>query len=331
MKKMNSSGLLATARQRLQLNAAMAWRPVVYTLDIDGLMAEMALDEDKPEVSEAAARAIGRIRSEAAVKVLAEHQLKGERQALRALALVRDEAPSLPKSVSRQARLYAWLANTVRRLSDHPMRAVWRYVFAVIFAGLGVWGYTFAEISSAAIFFAERWGKSLTTGITFGVVFGLVVLMGGETPARLRGFWPWWARLLLSAVLGLAAGILVWVVFVWFFLYYPPDDFHGIIIGGIGAALAFVPSVLFDCPGWIGAIWTALAIYLPLYVTWINYMPPLMYTRPGEHINEYAIPIAILIGVGAYLPQLVNDGRKLWRRVRSRPAAVVEQPATTVG
>ena len=123
--------------------------------------------------------------------------------ALRALALVRDEAPSLPNSVSRQARLYTWLNNTWRRITDQPMRAVWRYLFAAIFAAIAVWWYAYSEISSAAIFFAERWGKSLTTGITFGVVFGLVVLLAAEIPERLRGFWPWWARLLLSLMLGL--------------------------------------------------------------------------------------------------------------------------------
>ncbi len=332
--KKPSSEMLTTMRHRLQLTAVNDWREVVYTPDIDGLLAEKALDPDNAEVSEAAARAIGRIRSEAGVRVLADRQRGGERRALRALALVRDEAPSLPKSVSQQVRLYTWLTNTWRRLTDNPLRAVWRYLFAAIFAGIAVWWYAYSEISSAQIFFAERWGKSLTTGITFGVVFGLVILLGAEIPERLRGFWPWWARLLLSMILGFLTGMLVWIVFEWFFLYLPLDSYTNIIIGAIGAAVAFAVSVVFDAPGWLSAIWTAIAIYLPLYITWANHIS-LIFTRPeqpavpespfgpaipaqpAEHINQYAIVIAILIAVGAYLPQLIRDARGLWRRWRS--------------
>ena len=310
----------STLLERLQLSTPYDWRESAFTPEIDALLADEALDASKPDVAEAAARAIGRIRSEAAVRVLAEHQLKGERHALRALALVRDEAPSLPKSVSRQARLYTWLNNTWRRLTDQPIRSVSRYVFAAIFSAIAVWWYAFSEISSADIFFAERWGKSLTTGVTFGVVYGLVILLAAEMPERLRGFWPWWARLILNLVLGMATGVLVWVVFAWFFLYYQPapEDFNAILLGALGGAVAFSLGVVFRVPGWLATIWAAVAIFIPLYVTAINYMPPLIYVRPDETIQEYAIPIAMLIAIGAYLPQLVTDGRKLFNRVRSR-------------
>ncbi len=354
---LSMSAMLSTTRSRVTFTTAQDWREVVYTPDIDGLLAELALDADKPpEVAEYAARVIGRIRSEAAVKLLAEQQQQGERRALHALALVRDEAPSLPKSVvSRQVRLYTWLNNTWRRVSDNPMHAVSRYLIAAFFAAIAVWWYAYSEISSAAIFFAERWGKSLTTGITFGVVFGVVVLLGAEIPERLRGFWLWWARLLLSAVLGFLTGVLVWVVFAWFFLYYQPapEDFNAIILGGIGTAAAFALGSVFDLPGWITAIWAAVSLYIPLYLTWANFMPPLIYTRPIQIVNEvtfglppfvyhlqfatrmlepiqwYAIPIAILIAVGAYLPRLVGDARGLWRRAMqsraTRPQSVPEQ------
>ncbi len=317
----DDNSMLSTALHRLQLGAPNDWRESVFSPEIDALLATLALDTEKPEIAEAAARAIGRIRSEAAVRVLAERQRKGARGALHALALVRDEAPSLPRSVSPQVRVYTWLNNTWRRLTDNPIQAVWRYLAAAVFAGIAVWWYAFSEISAASIFFAERWGKSLTTGVTFGVAYGLVILLAAEVPERLRGFWPWWARLLLNIILGLATGILVWVVFDWFFLYYQPadSDFNAIILGGIGAAAAFSLGVVFDIPGWLGAIWAAIMTYIPLYVTAVNFMPPLIYVRPGETVQQYAIPIAILIAIGAYLPQLLRDGLKLWRRVR-RPA-----------
>ena len=333
---LSMSSMLSSTRLRVTFTAPKDWREVVYTPDIDGLLAELAFDEGNPKVAEYAARVIGRIRSEHAVSLLAAQQQQGASHALHALALVRDEAPSLPKSVvSQQVRLYTWLNNTWRRVSDHALNMVLRYLIAAIFSAIAVWWYAYSEISSAAIFFAERWGKSLTTGVTFGVVFGVVVLLAAEIPERLRGFWLWWARLLLSAALGLASGIFVWIVFAWFFLYYQPapEDFNAILLGGIGTAAAFALGAVFDIPGWITAIWAAVTLYIPLYLTWANFMPPLIYTRPIQIVNEvtfglppftyhlqfatrmlepiqwYAIPIVILIAIGAYLPRLIRDVR----------------------
>jgi serine/threonine-protein kinase len=323
--------MLSSASHRLQLNAVSDWRETVFNSEVDGLLAQLALDDGKPAVAEAAARTIGRIRSESAVRVLAEHQRNGERTALRALALVRDEAPSLPKSVSQQARLYTWLNNTWRRISEQPGRSMSRYLLAAIFAGIAVWWYAYSEISSLSIFFAERWGKSLSTGTVFGVAFGLVVLLAAEVPERLRGFWPWWARLLLNLTLGIVSGVIVWNVFALFFLYYQPtpEDFNALLLGGIGAAAAFSLSTLFRIPGWLGVLWAAAAIYIPLHITWVTFMPPLIYVRPNETIQQYAIPIAILIGIGAYLPQLIGDLRRLWRRWRARTPQTTP-PGTSV-
>ncbi|OYT68379.1 MAG: hypothetical protein CFK52_15145, partial [Chloracidobacterium sp. CP2_5A] len=104
--------------------------------DIDGLLADIALGDPSPAAAELAARTVGRIRSLAAVRKIAEAQRRGSAKALRALALVRDEAPSLPSIVSPRARLYAWLDNTWRRLTDNPLRNVRRFVYALIGAAL---------------------------------------------------------------------------------------------------------------------------------------------------------------------------------------------------
>jgi hypothetical protein len=348
--KSRLNSMLTSTRVRLQFGGGQDWREVVYTPEIDALLATLALENDEVPVAEAAARAIGRIRSEAAVKVLAEHQRKGERRALRALALVRDEAPSLPKSVSRQARLYTWLANTWRRLSDQPIHIVVRYICAAIFAAIPLTWYVVYQLQGGVLLAQERVGRAVTSGISFGVVFGLVIVLGAELPERLRGFWPWWGRLLLNLVLGIASGFLVWLVLRYFFLYldFTTEDFGTLFIGGLGAAVACALSALFYIPGWLGAIWTALSIYTSLYASWAhdNHFYSLIFTRPAvpanffyegspaadaEHISQFAIPIAILIGIGAYLPQLVAEARHLIRRLRtSRTAPAAEAPATAV-
>ena len=72
---LSMSAMLSTTRSRVVFSTVQDWREVVYTPDIDGLLAEMALDPDTPpDVAEYAARVIGRIRSETAVKLLAEQQ-----------------------------------------------------------------------------------------------------------------------------------------------------------------------------------------------------------------------------------------------------------------
>src|SRR5262249_19011485 len=117
------TGRLLTTRTRadIQMAAPEVWKESVYSEDIDQLLAEIALDPSLPAIAEQAARTVGRIRSLAALKMIAEAQRKGSEGALRALALVRDEAPSLPNVVSPQGRLYAWLANTRPPPPHYPL------------------------------------------------------------------------------------------------------------------------------------------------------------------------------------------------------------------
>ncbi|MBE2272167.1 MAG: serine/threonine protein kinase, partial [Anaerolinea sp.] len=291
---------------QLRLAAANDWRPTVYSQDIDLLLAQLALDDrdnSSELVEETAARTIGRIRSTAAVAEIAKRQQNGEKGALRALAIIRDEAPSLPNVVSRQARTYAWLANSWRRVSLNPIQLVWRFVLAALGGALAFGGYAYAQLPGEAIFFAERLGKSFSTGATVGIFVGLVALLAGGIPERLRGFWPWWARLLLNLGLGLVSGALMWVVYLWFFLFFEPDNVPSLIIGGIGAALAFSVPVLFRVRGVVAVVAATVAFYLMMAIPWylvIQFRDPtfatLLYTRPADpfqgtaaqHIDQFA-------------------------------------------
>ncbi|MCK6579696.1 MAG: serine/threonine protein kinase [Anaerolineae bacterium] len=330
------ANLLTTARSSLRLTAPSDWRAEIFGSEIDEVLATLALEADSHATRERAARAIGRIRSEVAIKQIADRQRQGERGALRALAYIRDEAPQLPASVSRGARLFAWLDNTWRRLTENPLSLFLRYASGFFFGAAAFWWYAYSQISSAAIFFAERWGKSLSTGATVGLVIGLVVLLAGALVERLRGFWHWWARLIVSAGLGYLTGLLVWNVFTWFFLYFEPDASTNLSVlglfsvssvqaGALGFAAAFVLRSAFNVPAVIAMLFAAAAIYLPIYVTWEQFAPPLIYTRQGDHINNYAFVMALLMGIGAYLPTLLAQAWALLRR--RRPASVNIPPA----
>jgi len=319
--------LSMTTLSRLRLSVPSDWRPQIFGEEIDEVLATLAMEADSAQTRESAARAIGVLRSEAAIKEIAKRQRAGKKGALRALAFVRDEAPQLPDVVSQQARLYAWLDNTWRRITDKPMGLVWRYASASFFAALAFWFYAYANISGAAIFFAERWGKSLSTGATVGLVIGIVVILAAAILERLRGFWHWWARLIASTVLGYLTGLLVWNVFTWFFLYLePPADaafsylngvlqFTGVQAGALGFAFAFALRSAFGAPGWLATIVAALSIYVPIRVTWEVFAPPIIYTRPGDHIDNYAIVMVVLIALGAYLPVIVSEMLRWIRRI----------------
>jgi hypothetical protein len=204
------------------------------------------------------------------------------------------------------------------RLIQNPMQSVWRYRWSVLFSGLAIWWYSYSEISNDAVFFAQRWGTSVTTGLTFGVFFGLVVLLAAEIPERLHGVWIWPARLLLSASLGFLSGVLLWVLYMFLFLYYMPEQNDGmtLLVGGLGTAVAFALRATVRVPYVLAILWAAAALYLSLYLTWINFMPPLIYVRRNEHINDYALVMALLFALGAYLPRLVTEASVLLRGSR---------------
>ena len=324
---------------QLKLSAVSDWRETVYNQEVDLLLAQMALNDDDntdKTVEETAARVIGRIRSKAAVAEIAKHQKLGERRALRALAYIRDEAPTLPDDVSQQARVYAWLDNTWRRLTLNPIQSVWRVIFATIGGILAFGGFAYSQLPTQAIFGQERIGITASTGITVGVGIGLLALLAGDLPERLRGFWPWWARLLFNLIGGIIGGGFAWAAFNWFILFLSPaEGMTSLLIGGIGSALMFTTLVLVRVRGWIAASIAAVALFLTIVIPWYQYnvvgngnILPLIWTRPGQNIETYALPMAIVIAIGSFAPFLWRDIRALVKLARARRSAAVATPET---
>ena len=159
--------LTTMTRIGVQITPAEEWQEVIYTPEIDLLIAEIALDEDMPKVADFAARVVGRIRSTAAVRYLVRQQKEGRKRTWRALAIIRDEAPSLPKVANWRIRLYAWGTNSIRRMID-PVAGL---TFRGLAAMLGAWGAMFMYIwtvyRSEALFTSARWGASIAIGLVF--------------------------------------------------------------------------------------------------------------------------------------------------------------------
>jgi hypothetical protein len=311
---------------QLNIRQTLPWRDVIYTPDIDKLLAETALDDTDPDVAEQAARVIGRIRSEAAVKEIAQRQREGADGALRALAYVADEALSLPRVVSVQAQLYAMLANTWRRLTLKPMRGVWRLIFALLGTWLAMGAYVWVNLPGLAIFNPDRWGKSVSWGLTVAVFMGLTVLIASDLPTRLRGFWPWWLCALSSLILGTLFGAFTWAAFTYFFLNYAPDP--GLMLrGGFGLGVAFVITTLFyQMRGWMAVIITFLGIYIPLYLAFQGFWndpvtnAAIIYFRNFDEVYTQLIPMVLVMAIGVNAFAVWRDLRDLAAWVRGRLA-----------
>jgi serine/threonine protein kinase len=298
---------------RLKLWTPGDWREVVYTPEIDTLLATLALDTSDRITAEGAARAIGHIRSQAALNHIAATQKKGVRGALRALALIRDEAPSLP-GVGFTERIYTWWANTLRRLSDNPMQIVWRFIWAFLGGALGFANYVWNIYTTQPVFDPGRWKDTVAMAFFVGLFAGLMVVMGGELPERLRGFWTWWARLIFSVVAAIPLGLAGWGVYTYIFLQYPPE-WLPLIPAGIGMSIALILASVYRLPAWILVIISALGIFLPLYSAFRGNLETgsaaILYTRPDspEQIFTLGIPIALLLAVGMFAQKLNHEIR----------------------
>ncbi|MAS32481.1 MAG: hypothetical protein CL610_00655 [Anaerolineaceae bacterium] len=294
------------------------WRERIFSTDIDELLAEIALNSMYPAVAEQAARAIGRMRSLQAVRYVAHRQRQGHKQALRTLAFIRDEAPSLPSVVSPQARIYTWLYNTWRRLSDEPMGIVWRFVFGFLggFAAMSL--YAWINLSGPAILLNEKLGRTISTGITFGIFMGIVVVLAGELPERLRGFWPMWIRLLVGLVLGTISGALVWTVYNWLLLYAALPDLNvgALLFGGLGTALGFALAGTFRLPGWLGAILTSIILFGTIWTAHSVLGTPVLYFVSPDVIFVQGMMVSILIALGGFAQSLAHGIRHLTIRRR---------------
>lgn len=300
------SRLLTTiTRLGLEITTPTGWREAVYSPEIDQLIAETALDLSNTTVADLAARTIGRIRSLSALRHIANEQVAGTRGALRALALVRDEAPALPNIVAPQARIYAWLANTWRRLTDDVLGLVLRFAMGLLGGLLAMGGYVFITFRSQEIFTAARTGNTIAVGLVFGVFTAVMALFADELPRRLRGFWPWHVRMVVAGAFGFVWGALTWAAFTLWYLNYPPT-WEIMRFGGAGLAIGFLAAGLFNLRGLPAFLLTALATFAPMYIYYT-------YWQIG-----WQVPFPTALGFGLYALFWALLGAEVPLRFRER-------------
>lgn len=325
-----SGGLLTTlTRFTIQTNPPSEWRETVFSPEIDLMLAEIALDYGMPRVAEFAARIVARIHSLTALRHIAQQQRKGRANALKALAIIRDETPNLP-GVSKRAKIYAWASNTMRRIFQRPMGLVYRFVAAFlagwIAMGLNAW-ITFNY--GNAIFSPDRWRVSIANGLIFGLFTGFLALFAGEFNRRLSGFWPGWVRLLVSGAVGLLIGTVAWGQYTWFALTYEPD-WAVMLVGGFGLAFGLVVTGLFNLRSWLAIPLTVLSTFGVIWLTFENYwtygetlsfmrlpdVPLIYYDNHLDQRGQLILLFSLLVGIGVHLPRLYREVQEFAQRLR---------------
>jgi hypothetical protein len=269
-------GRMLNTMAHVELKAVepQAWSPVVYGPEVDLLIAELALNPVQPDIAEAAARTVGDIRSVSAVGYLVtqgrEHRRTG---ALRALAIVRDQAGSLPSNVDGRGQAYAWVANAIRRLRADPLGMTWRFLSAMLVAwaarGVLMW---FSFPLAVGILAPDRINNVLGVGLQFGVMIGVLALLSDEVPARMHGFWGWPLRLGFSLGVGWLWGTLTLALEHYVWLRRAGDlQWDVVIFGGFCLALGVAISSVLRLRAWLAVAVTAGVFYLAVLATYHNY------------------------------------------------------------
>ncbi len=266
IQRLTESGRVSSTLNGLgiQVSRATVWLRVVYSEEVDQLIAQTTFDADSA-VAEFAARTVGRIRSLTAIELIATEQKNDRPGALDALALVRDETPALPAVVSPQARAYAWLTNTLRRLAQNPLDTIVRFLVVLLAGWIAMGEYVYSTFRSQALFDAQRWANTLAIGIVFGLFIALTYTLTNEVARRLRGFWSWWSRLLLFSFTGFLMGTLSYAGFMWLFLQFTPV-WDLTRFAGFALAFALVGAAVLELRGWMAILFTAVVVYFPLLV-----------------------------------------------------------------
>lgn len=276
--------LSSTTRLGIEIVPQQVWRDAVYAPEIDLLIAKEALNEEDDDVSERAARIIGRIHSLTSLRFIADAQRQNTPHALRALAHIRDEAPYLPDVVNRQARLYAWVANTILRITHNPMELVLRFLFAMMGGSIAFGQHVFITFRSQALFSLQRWGNTLAVGLMMGLFVAILVMFADAIVSRLKGFWPNWLRLIFSLVFGLLFGSLVWATFTSLYLNLEPA-WDLMRMGGLALAFGLIASTMFNLKSWQAMILSTIIIFLSIFAAYFNFCTQSFYCLADAEFN----------------------------------------------
>lgn len=203
---------------------------------------------------------------------------------------------------------------------DLRTRMIWRFQWAFVggLAGIGLWA--FSTFRSDVLITPLRVIYTLALGQVFGLTLGLMAALVGDLTRRLERLLP--GGRVTRVALCLALGVFAWASYLWFLenLSLTPQDVAAVLFGGVGLAAGFVLRALFRLPGWAALLLTAILTYAPIYVTFQQFaagsqqfISLVLFDHPDQLLTV-AIPMALLIALGANAQDVYQDIHRLYRR-----------------
>lgn len=202
-----------------------------------------------------------------------------------------------------------------------------RYQLALVGGFLAMSAHIFLAFSRSAWFTPQHIGSSIASGLMFGHVVALMVLVARDLPLWLRDKnWSIWMIRALSVIGGIALGTLAWWVHITLTLLQANPDWLTLLLGGIGLSFGFWVTPLFGEFGKgvtryptrvaLFVIITTIATFLPIYFAFQNYLASfntplqaqaLLYFQADnpEHVWLIGVPFALAIAIFGQLPMLL--------------------------
>lgn len=191
--------------------------------------------------------------------------------------------------------------------------------------GMGFW--TFSVFRSDILITSERVRWTIAMGGLFGLFIGLMAMLSEALPLRIRRLMSERAQKIMRTALIIVLGIAAWMSYWWFLdaLAFNPPDINALALGGMGLAAGFIARIVFRMPGWMAALLTTLAIWLPLYITFeraaagSELFTPLMffYDDPNQ-VFTIGLPFALLVALGAHFPAISRDIMTFMRDIQPK-------------
>jgi hypothetical protein len=219
-----------------------------------------------------------------------------------------------------------YLEHSLRRERQTQMLMRFALGFLGGFLGIGFWA--FSAFRSSILITPQRLIYTLALGQVFGLFVGLMSMLAGDM---------WWdseQRLPPPIRFGLRIGgclllgVLAWGSYLWFLesLAMTPSDLNAVLLGGVGLAAGFIIRIMFPSrlPGWLAVLIMAVCAWLPIYITYTQFQEgsetyvPLIYFDNPDQLYSIAIPLVLLIALGANAQAISQELSSLMGKIRAR-------------
>lgn len=209
---------------------------------------------------------------------------------------------------------------TISRENELRGEMVRRFAFAFAGGMLAIAFWAFSTFRSEVLISPPRLLYTIALGQTFGLCLGLMAVLVGDLPQTFQRWLP--HRAVGRIALCLVFGVLAWGSYHWFLenLDTTAQDFNALLLGGVGLAGGFIARILSHPPGWLATVLTAAFTYLPVAITFDRYFAdtnefvPLIFFDDRSQLLSVAVPMVLIIAVGANAQALYREGRKLFAR-----------------